>query len=105
MGLMWGGCQGYLQAGHVIPRGKKPTEYDEQNVFGQCSFHNKRHKYHPDPYKAWYVKKFGGKVYYLLVQKSEKPWKVRSIQELIRLTKIYKKKAMQLQPLASENMD
>ena len=102
MGEMWGGCWGYLQAGHVIPRGKKPTELDETNVYGQCQFHNSRHRYNPDPYKAWFVRQFGGETYTNLVEKSEGSWKVRTLPELTRLTAHYREKALQLQPLDTE---
>lgn len=96
MGQMWGGCWGFLQAGHVVSRRKKPTKYDEMNVFGQCQFHNNRHRFNEDPYKAWYVKTYGPDVYLELVKKSEQPAHVLSSNELLVLTETYKQKLLAL---------
>lgn len=88
----FGGCQGPLQAGHVIPRGKKPTKYDEANVFGQCAFHNKRHKWHPELYETWYANKFGAQALVDLKSRAQQEAKALTIDEIKKLTDYYAKK-------------
>lgn len=84
-----GGCWGYLQAGHVVGRGRKATKYAEDNVFAQCQAHNKLHRYYPEVYYAWYVKKFGGKKFNELVRRSRVDTKSIPTAEALRLTKHY----------------
>lgn len=94
MCVQWetGACQGHLTAGHVIPRGKKAVRYAEDNVFGQCGFHNKLHHYQPYIYNAWYVKTYGADKFTELVRRSLVPTKDLSTSEAQRLTKYYQEK-------------
>jgi len=91
-----GGCQGPLQAGHVIPRTKRATKYSEDNVFGQCAFHNKKHKWHPEQYELWYMQKFGSDKFMELKKRSLEPAKALNPKQLKDLTTHYAKKIEEL---------
>jgi hypothetical protein len=82
-------CQGPLQAGHVIQRRFRSTRYDEHNVFAQCAFHNKGHKYNPHPYVAWYVRTFGQQAYDALEARSARLGKRPTRQEYAALIARY----------------
>lgn len=85
-----------LQAGHVIPRGKRATKYDELNVHAQCAGSNKQHKYYPELYNGWFIMKYGGNTYLDLVLKSKQETKVPSIEECRRLIRYYQDKTLAL---------
>lgn len=44
-------CKSYLQASHLIKRGRKLTRWEESNVHAQCQHHNYNHDqgFHPSP--------------------------------------------------------
>jgi len=74
MGQKLGGCQGPLQAGHLISARKLPTKFDPMNVFGQCSYHNFRHSNgDPHSYVQWFVETHGYDAYAALLDKSRQP--------------------------------
>lgn len=70
MATGWGGCNGPIQAGHVISRRHLATRWDDTNVFGQCRSHNYQHTFNPNLYISWYVTKYGPEKYESLVRKS-----------------------------------
>lgn len=74
-GEMWGGCNGPIQAGHVISRRHLAIRWDERNVFGQCRSHNYQHTFNPNLYIAWYTKTFGADQYAELVRLSRTTFK------------------------------
>lgn len=93
-GEMWPGCNGPIQAGHVISRRHLATRWDEDNVFGQCRSHNYQHTFNPNLYVSWYVKTQGSEGYEALVRKSRttfRPTKqflltrIQEIEEKLRL--------------------
>jgi len=86
--VLCGSIKGF-SAGHLIPRGKASTCYDENNVFGLCSTCNFRDRFEPgyhDRYVAWYYVKFGAGRYINLVNKSQqlKQRKRIDYEELIK---------------------
>jgi hypothetical protein len=88
---MMGGkdCSGPIQAGHIIGRRKLPTKYDEMNVWGQCRKHNWLHNRNPERYIAWFIRQHGAEAYTRLVDKSMRPGKALSPQEIESLIKRY----------------
>ena len=75
MGEMWGGCNGPIQAGHVVSRRHLATRWEEKNVFGQCRSHNYQHTFNPNLYIAWYTKTFGADQYEEIVRLSRTTFK------------------------------
>lgn len=78
-----------FSAGHLIPRGKSATKFDENNVFGLCSTCNFRDRFEPgyhDKYVAWYFIKFGAGRYIKLVEKSQqiKQRKRQDFEDIIK---------------------
>jgi len=55
---------------HFISRRRKSVRWDETNVIGACSFDNAKERNYPDPYRAFYIRKFGVDKYLALVDKS-----------------------------------
>lgn len=90
-------CSGTsIQAGHVIPRGKRALKYDERQVFAQCAGSNKAHRYYPQEYTNWFIQKFGAVLYSELVTKSHEDTKAPSIAECRRLIIFYQDKTLAL---------
>lgn len=90
-------CSGlYLQAGHVIPRGKRAIKYDERQVFAQCSGSNKNHVHWPQEYTAWFIETHGANLYLELKNLARKEAKAPSIKECQRLIALYEKKTANL---------
>lgn len=89
-------CAGVLQAGHIIPRGKRAIKYDERQVFAQCSGGNKAHHHWPQEYTNWFIQKFGQQVYDELVILSRQDAKVPSIKECQERIAYYQAKTARL---------
>lgn len=85
-GEMWGGCNGPIQAGHVISRRHLATRWEEKNVFGQCRSHNYQHTFNPNLYLAWYTKEWGSANYEALVRASRTTFKPTRQWLLERIT-------------------
>lgn len=84
-----GGCNGPIQAGHLITRGATRTRWDERNCFGQCRSHNFLHEYRPEIMTQWYIKTFGMEQYNEIVRLSKITWKPTK-PELLALIEKYK---------------
>lgn len=97
MGEMWSGCRGGIDAGHVIPISRsRAVRYDEENVFGQCRYHNLVHVYNDRKYEAWYVQTYGADKFTELVKRSRAPFKNYTVQELKDLIAKYETKLNEL---------
>lgn len=72
---MWGGCNGPIQAGHVISRRHLATRWDERNVYGECRSHNYQHTFNPNLYISWLTKTHGSELYEELVRLSRTTFK------------------------------
>ena len=95
-----GGCSQVIQAGHVIPRTKKPTKYDERNVYAQCKNHNYLHSKANNThiYTGWFIEKFGAELYTELCELSRQDAKALTPKQLIEMTTLYAKKIESLKP-------
>lgn len=92
MGVMFGGCKGFLTAGHVVPKEDSyNVRWVEDNVFGQCSGHNKGHRYRRSKYYHWFSETHGAKRLAELTHLATQPTKALSRDECLRLTAHYKK--------------
>lgn len=93
MGEMYSGCGGFLTAGHVVPKEDSyNVRYLEDNVFGQCSWHNKAHRYRRSKYYNWFIKTHGQKRLSEIIELATKPAKVLSIDELKARIEYYRNK-------------
>jgi hypothetical protein len=52
-----------LTCGHLIPKARMNTRWNEDNAFGQCATHNANHVYDPQVYQAWFIERFGLKAW------------------------------------------
>jgi len=68
-------CKSYLQASHLIKRGRKLTRWEESNVHSQCQHHNYNHDqgFHPSPeiLTNYVINKYGIKEYNRLFKLSK----------------------------------
>ena len=55
---------------HFVRRGRKILRWDLRNVIGSCSADNYHEYRNPDPYRAWYIRRFGVEQYLSLVDES-----------------------------------
>lgn len=55
---------------HFVSRRRKSVRWHEPDVIGACSFCNAKERSYPDPYRAFYIRKFGADKYLALVDKS-----------------------------------
>lgn len=56
---------------HFVRRMRAAVRWCIDNVIGACGFCNLRERGNPDPYRAFYIRKFGVDKYLALVDKSE----------------------------------
>jgi hypothetical protein len=90
-------CSGNsLQAGHVIPRGKRAIKYDERQVFAQCAGSNKHHGYYPQEYTNWFIQKYGAALYNELSLLARQKTSAPTIEECKRLIKYYQDKIISI---------
>lgn len=68
-------CKSYLQASHLIKRGRKLVRWDEHNVHSQCQHHNYNHDqgFHPSPeiLTNYVINKYGVEEYNRLFKLSK----------------------------------
>lgn len=57
---------------HFVRRRRKSVRWELINVVGACAFCNRIEVGNPDPYRAWYIRKFGHEQYLMLVDESAK---------------------------------
>lgn len=60
-----------VQNGHLFKRGKKRIRFDEYNCNAQCSICNFKHNKYPEPYTAFFLRKYGQEKYLELEKISE----------------------------------
>lgn len=91
MGKRFGGCSGFLTAGHVVPKEDSyNVRYIEDNVFGQCSGHNKGHRYRRSKYYQWFIETHGSERLAELTALATQQAKVLPIEQLKELINRYK---------------
>ncbi len=85
-------CKSYLQASHMIKRGRKLVRWEESNVHSQCQHHNYNHDqgFHPSPeiLTNYVINKYGVEEYNRLfkLSKVEAPssWVRAKAEEVIK---------------------
>jgi len=55
---------------HIVRRGRKAVRWDHRNVIATCFGCNLRELHDPDPSRAYFIRRFGVKLYLKLVDKS-----------------------------------
>jgi hypothetical protein len=83
---------------HFIRRRRKIVRWELANVIAACSFCNRIEVGNPDPYRAFYIRKFGVDAYLFLVDKSGEKFEP-TLEWLTNIRDTYRHLLAELPPL------